>query len=149
MPIKKVAIISHNYTVRNRQGFHDYNEHFTRINSLCDEQGCDTILYSLYTWDKNSKVARKQSAIFKGLAHINRIVLEVWQKPDNPIHVEVWQRGQKTPTIAHQRFATSSSSNTAKQAFLDDLPSRQITNALLMICGETNIISTIRGTDEF
>jgi len=51
--------------------------------------------------------------------------------------------------LAHQRFATSSSPSRDKQKFLDDLPSRQIGTALLVICGETNIASLVRGSDEF
>jgi len=47
-----VALASHNYNVADDRGLYDYSQHFARINKLCDEQGCDTILYALYT-EKN------------------------------------------------------------------------------------------------
>ena len=43
-----MALASHNYNVADDRGLYDYSQHFARINKLCDEQGCDTILYALY-----------------------------------------------------------------------------------------------------
>ena len=69
---------------------------FARINKLCDEQGCDTILYALFTWDQNSPVVRNHNAIFGGLDHIQRFILEVGQRgPKGIDHSEVWSRGQQ------------------------------------------------------
>lgn len=147
--ISKIALVAHDYNVPDSRGLYDYTEHFTRINKLCDEQVCDTILYALYTWDSTSPVARTHDSIFHGLKQVQRVVLEVGQPPDSFDHVEVWVRGQQQPMLAHQRFATSSSPTSDKKRFLDDLPSRQIGTALLVICGETNIASLVRGSDEF
>ena len=47
--IRKVAVVSHDYNVTDSRGLYDYLEHFARINKQCDEQGCDTILYALFT----------------------------------------------------------------------------------------------------
>ena len=147
--IRKIALVAHDYNLPDSRGLYDYSEHFTRINKLCDDQGCDTILYALYTWDSTSPVARTHDSIFGGLKHVQRVVLEVGQPPDSFDHVEVWVRDQQQPLLAHQRFATSTSPTSEKQQFLDDLPSRQIGTALLVICGETNIASLVRGSDEF
>jgi len=148
--IKKIALVAHDYNVPDSRGLYDYSEHFTGINKLCDEQGCDTILYALYTWDSTSPIARMHDSIFNGLKHVQRVVLEVGQPSDNFDHVvEIWVRGQLQPILVHQRFATSSSPTTEKQRFVDDLPFRQIGTALLVICGETNIASLVRGSDEF
>jgi hypothetical protein len=148
--IRKVALVAHDYNVPDSHGLYDYSEHFARINKLCDEQGCDTILYALYTWDRDSAVARNHDSIFGGLAHVRRVVLEVGQPAlESYDHVEVWFRGQQAPLLAQQRFATSSSPDASKQAFMSDLPARRVTNALLVICGETNIASTLRGSDDF
>lgn len=127
---------------------YDYTEHFAQINKVCDEQGCDTILYALYTWD--STVARNHDAIFGELSNVQRVILEVGQ-PGLEIfdNVEVWLRGQESPMVAKQRFATSTSPGPSKQAFLDDLEQRKIADALLVLCGETNIVSLVRGSDEF
>jgi hypothetical protein len=76
-------------------------------------------------------------------------VLEVGRPPDSFDHVEIWVRGQQQPILARQRFATSSSPTNVQQRFLDDLPSRQIGNALLVICGETNIVKLKRPSRTF
>jgi len=144
----KIALISHDYNMPDSRGLYDYSEHFARINELCDDQRCDTILYALYTWDQDAPEARTYEAVFGGLVHVQRIILEVWEKPENPVHLEVWQRGQQAPVRARQRFATSKEAVSKKQEFIDDLPNRRVSDGLLVICGETNIASTVRGSDE-
>ncbi len=147
--INKIALVTHDYNVADSNGRYDYSEHFGRINRLGDEQGCDTILYALYTWDEHAPAPRTQKVMFSGLSHVERIILEVGQPPDSYDHVEVWQQGEESPLVATQRFATSSAPGYQKQAFLDDLPQRQVQDALLVLCGETNIASLVRGSDEF
>jgi hypothetical protein len=147
--IRKVALISHDYYIPDKNGYFDYSGDFARINRICDEQGCDTILYALYTWRKDSELARNHDAIFAGLTRVQRIILEVYDPPESYDHVEVWQRGKQEPTLAYQRFATSSDNASRKEAFVDELDRRRIGDALLMICGETNIASLVRGSDEF
>jgi len=146
--IKKIALISHDFTVADSSGFYDYSEHFERINKLCDDHGCDTILYALYTWDFGSHAVKTHSTIFKNQSHILRVILEVGQPPVSADHVEIWVRGQMEPIKVYQRFATSTSSKSDKHRFLDDLPTRAIGTALLVICGETNIVSLVRGSDD-
>ena len=120
--IKKVALVSHNYKVADSQDRYDYSEHFAQINKLCDEQGCDTILYALYTWDRDSAVVRDHDAIFTGLAHVRRVILEVGQPPDSYDHVEVWLRGQQAPLPHIGALPRLPSPDASKQAFMNDLP---------------------------
>jgi hypothetical protein len=147
--VVKVAVVSHDYNVADSDGLCDYSKHFARINKLCDEQGCDTVLYALYTWDKTSTVARIHDALFGELNHIQRVIIEVGSPPDSYDRAEIWLRGQQSPVLAHQRFATSSSSGYDKQAFIADLTGRRIADALLVLCGETNIASLVRASGEF
>lgn len=128
------------------RGLHDYSEHFARINKLCDDQGCDTILYALFTWDSSSPVTRTHGSIFDGLEHVQRVLVEVGEPPDSFDHVEVWRRGRAEPVVARQRFATSSSPTGDKQRFLDDLPARRIADAILVFCGESNIVRLKRAS---
>jgi hypothetical protein len=144
--IRKIALVAHDYTVPDCRGFYDYSEHFARINRMCDDQGCDTILYALFTWDSASPVARTHASVFGGLEHVQRVLVEVGEPTDSFDHVEVWQRGQKEPLVARQRFATSSSPTGDKQRFLDDLPARKIADALVVLCGESNIVSLKRAS---
>ena len=51
--------------------------------------------------------------------------------------------------LAKQRFAKSSAPDAEKRAFLGDLPKRQVQDALLVICGETNITSLDRCSGMF
>jgi hypothetical protein len=147
--IRKVALVSHDYNVTDSRGMYDYSEHFARINKLCDEEGCDTILYALYTWDRDSAVPRNHDSIFGGLANVRRVILEVGQPPDSYKHVEVWLRGQQAPMLAHQRFARSLDHDHNKRHFVRDLPTRQMADAALMICGESNIVKLKRASNTF
>lgn len=147
--IHKIALVSHNYNLPGDRELYDYSEHFAEINRLCDNQGCDTILYALYTWSLNSPVAKTHASMFSELAHVQRIILEVWEPPDRFDHVEVWRRDQTEPFAAYQRFATSSSPDREKRLFLEDLSIRRVADGLLMICGESNIVSLVRGEDAF
>jgi hypothetical protein len=151
--ITKLALVSHDYNVTDRQGRYDYSEHFARINRLCDEKGCDTILYALYTWDRESTVTRSDDSFFGGLNHVQRIVLEVGQPAiESYDHVEVWQRGHAAPSVAMQRFARAGASARCKAQFISDLPTRVLAASLLVLCGESGIISENRSggfTDSF
>lgn len=146
---RRVALVSHDYNVPDARGLFDYSEHFGRINKVCDDLACDTVLYALYTWDSRSPILRTHDSVFSGLQHVQRIVLEIGLPPDSADSLEVWIRGRLQPIRMLQRFATSQSPTSDKQRFMDDLGARQIGPALLMICGETNIASTVRGSNEF
>jgi len=136
--IKKIAVVSHDYNVVDRRGLYDYSEHLARINKLCDHQGCDTILYALYTWTEFA--GRKNAQLdLQWLNHVQRIVLEVGKPPDSFDNVEVWVRERMKPIVAQQRFARSGDSVASKRLFISDLASRHINTTLLVICGETNI----------
>ena len=68
--VKKVAVVSHDYNLINRYGHQDFAEHFSQINKVCDSKGCNTILYSLFTWDEKSPVPRNHQSVFEGLKNI-------------------------------------------------------------------------------
>jgi hypothetical protein len=146
--IRKVALVSHDYNVADDCGRYDYSRHFTRINKLCDEQGCDTILYALYAWDQDSAVPRNHDVIFGGLRYVQRVILEVGQpEPQGIDHNEVWFRGRQAPLVTHQHFGKSSEPANSKQAFIDDLRARRVADGLLVLCGETNIAKMVHHSD--
>ena len=138
--IRKVALVSHNYNVAGDRGLYDYSEHFARINKLCNEQGCDTIVYALWSWDRNSVVVRNHDGIFGGLDCVQRVILEVGQPRESvkPV-VEVWFRGKQDPLVARQHFAQGKDPAFRKQDFMNDLLNRRVADGLLVLCGETNI----------
>ena len=147
--IVRIAFVSHDCTRKNGFGLHDYSEHFARINECCDKEGCDTILYALWTWDNRSPKRRQHDTMFGKLDSVQRVILEAGHPPESTESAEVWMRGHRKPLVAHQRFGRSGESDRVKQQFVDDLPQRRFANALLMLCGESNIASLIRGTDRF
>ncbi len=153
--ITKLGLVTHDYNKRNKEGLWDYTEHFARINHFCDREGCDTILYSLYTWDERSSLVRSQDSFFKDLLSVHRIILEFgnldlgYEQGTSHLKVEIWQDGQLTPTETTQKFSTSQDSWNKKKAFVADLPNRRLANALVMICGESNIASLVRKSKDF
>ncbi len=147
--IRRIALVSHDYNVPDTRGFYDYSEHFARINRLCDEQGCDTILYALYTWDRISPTPRDPRTCFADLVHVRSVFLEVGSPEEETFdHVEIIQRGNPEPFIVRQCFAASGDPSWGKEAFIADLENRKFGDSLLMLCGESNIVSTMRGTKE-
>lgn len=147
--IKRIGLVSHDYNVPDSRGHFDYSEHFARINKVCDDQGCDTILYALWTIDSTSPLERTHDAIFGGLNNIRRVVVELYDPPETIDHLETWVRGNETPIVARQRFAQSTASDEEKLQFLNDLPARQVGSAVVMICGESNITRLVRASGEF
>jgi hypothetical protein len=147
--IARIALVSHDCTRTNSFCLHDYSEQFARINECCDKAGCDTILYALWTWDIRSPARRQHDTIFANLTSVDRVILEVGTPLKHAECAEVWMREFAEPLTAHQRFAKSGESDKKKRQFLDDLPERRFANGLLMLCGESNIASLIRGSDRF
>lgn len=147
--LQRIAVISHDYTVRDSRGLYDYSEHFSEISQACDAHGCDTILYALYTWDQASPTKRTHSVIFDGLANVQRIVLEVGQAPTRYDRVELWTKQNSLPAFAVQQFAKSTEKDDLKRDFIQELPSRLVSNGLLVLCGESNITSLTRSTGAF
>lgn len=120
------------------------------INQACDQEGCDTILYALFTWDSHVAGALVHSRLFDGLLNVRRIILETcvgldgrpWESHSEKA-VEVWRRSETQPMCVKQSFARGRE-NAGKDKFVQELASRVIDDGLLMICGESNIV-TLRG----
>lgn len=144
---RRVALVSRDYNLPDSRGEYDFSEYLSQINAVCDKQGCDTILFSLYTLSKSRQL--NVSEMLSNLKNVKHVVVEYYEEPDYFDRVEVWQKGQPTPIIARQRFAQSTASWIGKKAFIDDWNDRQFGNNLLVICGESNIVSLRRASGEF
>src|SRR5713101_5556746 len=111
--ISKIGLVSHDYNERNKDGLWDYSEHLAGINQRCDREGCDTILYSLYTWDDRSSLPHNQDFLFTELRNVRRIILEFgnldlgYEQGTSHLKVEIWQQGEPAPAAIHQTFSTS------------------------------------------
>lgn len=146
---QKVAVVSHNYNVLNRYGHQDFSEHFSQINMTCDNQGCDTVLYSLFTWDEKSPAPRNHKNIFKGLKNVKCVILEVGNKKSVRKFVEIWLADDQKPLVVEQYFAKSSESYRLKRDFVNDVKTRVFGNSILVICGESNIVSYVPNDGSF
>lgn len=139
--VKKVAVVSHNYNLLNRYGDQDFTEHFAQINKVCDNKACDTILYSLFTWDEKSPVPRNGQNIFKNVNNVKCIILEVGNKKSVRKVVEVWLKDEEHPLLLEQYFAKSSDPYEQKRDFIRDIRKRIFGNSIIVICGESNIVN--------
>ena len=147
--IKKVALVSHNYNHADADGLWDYSRYSGPILRACNEQRCDTVLFALYTWDSRSTATKSVETLFGKLNHVQRIVMECGDfsaHSDDPSYkdlwVEVWLRAEPQPFIMRQRFAAAQEGD--RTQFIRELPFRQVGNALVVICGESQIVSEKR-----
>ena len=153
----KVALVSRDYSI-GPNGCWDFSPHFKDILKICDASGCETVLFSPYSLDKRG--IELASDPFANLSNVNIIVLEqilttvddnmYWEdiEMDNLVSI-VLQRSSPLPIKVQQRFASSQDSKSQKELFVNEIASRQFRQRLLMICGETNIISTGRAGDAY
>ena len=147
----RVALVSRNSTRQTAEVYWDYSADFRQVNAYCDKQGCDTILYALHTWDRRSPEPKTHDLIFGGLKDVHRILLETGELYSGRPRwagnqaVEIWQRGQQTPRLAWQWFATTAdmgSESVLVNGFLGDTVNRRFGDTLLVICGENGVISS-------
>jgi len=146
---KKVAVISHNYNRLNRFGFQDFTEHFSQINMVCDRNGCDTILYALFSWDEQSPVQRTRKTIFDGLKNVESVIIEVGNKKSLRKVVEIWLNDEESPKMIEQFFARSNEPYERKRDFIHDIGHRVFGNTIIILCGESNIINFIPSNSTF
>jgi hypothetical protein len=147
--INKVAVVSHNYNLSNSHGHQDFAEHASQIHSVCDGEGCDTILYSLFTWDENSPIQRTHKTLFGDLKRVRCVILEVGNKKSAHKIVEVWLKEEERPRIMDQCFAKSTDPYERKREFIRSIPRRIIGNSLVAICGESNIANYMPSNGNF
>ncbi|WP_347357905.1 hypothetical protein [Bdellovibrio sp.] len=137
---RKVALVSQDVS-----GF-DFAGHTQKIAEMCDEHGCDTILYSLFSLHLGAGAwTTTRDMIFGASKRLKTIILEAGDLSAGKTRLEVWHRGEEKPQVHHRLFAKSSDSDEQKQQLALKFKERRIGNAALLICGELNIVKTIRG----
>jgi hypothetical protein len=150
---KKVALAAVDWTVSPRQKGprartyyeHGFDPFLADVAATAGTEGCDTIVYALWSHDLRKMDPLDEARVFGSTPEVQTAVLEVLDGKD--ARLEVWSRGA-APHRFHQRFTRSTSPASSKQAFMDGLPARTFGSTLMMACGETNIVSTRRDSDE-
>lgn len=106
----------------------------------------DGIVFGLWTWDEAKDGAISRADLFpKGTRH-RWVLLETRRKRSDI--AELHFRGLEQPAVLYQRFATSQSPVGEKRRFVEELPTRTFGQALVMLCGESNIIKTKRDSED-
>ena len=120
---KKIAIVSkqfNNSDSKRNRGFSSFSEHLKTVGKISEEEGCDTILYCLYTFDKRKNYKINKSLVFGKTKEIKNVILEHWDSSDKtfPWRVEVWNKEERTPFIHFQRFGKSQDKKHTKEDFM-------------------------------
>jgi hypothetical protein len=150
---KKVALAAVDWLVRpyekgpraRTHWDHGFDPFLADVAATAEAEGCDTVVYALWSHDLRKMKPLDEARVFGSTKKVQTAVLEVLDGKD--ARIEVWRRGA-APHSFQQRFTRSSSSPSSKQAFMDGLPARTFGSTLMMACGETNIVSTRRDSDE-
>jgi hypothetical protein len=147
--ITRIALVSHDYRIP-EDGRWDYSQHIPAINRVCDQAGCDTVLYALYTWDERTAGNVTHAVLFDYLENLRIVVLEAGKlsstwRGGTDLVVQAWVRGEGEPRLMKQRFGRLQDlRNDDGAQFVASLPERLVANALVVICGESNIVQLQR-----
>jgi hypothetical protein len=127
-------------------GFHPL---FSGIAQLCDQAGCDTILYALFSHSEYKHGALKRQDLFgRQPKNLQWIILEVSRDKSKHDNITlVWERTQSKPHTLVQRLARGHDEK-GKHALMKDLSGRTFGSTMLLLCGEVGIINTQRGSNE-
>ena len=148
---KKIALAAVDWTVPQETGRRartcedGFDPFFAEVAQSAEAEGCDTVVYALWSHDLRKTKSLNEARVFGSTTKIQTAILEVFD--DEDARIEVWHRGAP-PHRFRQRFTRSTSPMSSKQAFMDGLPARTLGSTLLMACGEANIVSTRRDSDE-
>lgn len=155
---RRIALVARDWLTESSRGsgrFADRNmgfaPHFTEIAQAASARGADLLLYNLWSHDADKFGRLTRADLFpRGTRH-QAVLLEVRDGGTDQVHL--WTRRHKSPIRLVQMFARSSDSRTRRSSFASQLGSRTFGACLVLLCGESNIIKTQRGTraieDEF
>lgn len=145
LKINKIGLVSRDYNVRFPNGYRDFSYSMPDILTLLDAQGCDAVLFSLY-----SLVPRPDFDPYTAFKHLKTIRLvcieEFMDKPrgrkpgacvayykDGPD----WRAHRVKQVLG--RVNTPALVREAQKFAQKRLPKRVLGNCALLICGEVNL----------
>ena len=149
LQLRKIALIARDWKRQVARGpgrFLDGNmgfaPYFAEIARVASDHGADTLLFCLSSHDagKLGELARK--ALFPPGTHHQVVVLGIERQSGE--EVEVHLRSRRRPIRFRQHFGRTSDPEREKKECRDGLPDRQLGDAVLLLCGETNLIKTER-----
>ena len=146
--VRKLGIVSHDYRVKEENGYRDFSHSFDSILSCLDSRSCDSVLFSLFTI-----VKRKDFDVtthLKSLKNIRAIFIEEFIDGDERKPYEYvtyyktnddWKEYRVT-----QKFGTLKYTQKFKREVIDPFMEevknhRLLGNCSILLCGETNIVT--------
>lgn len=110
------------------------------------DEAPEGLVFGLWTWNEDEDGAVPRRLLFPEGTHHEWALLETCR--NNTDVAELHFREIVDPAIMYQRFATSQDAVERKQRFIDELETRTFGGAVILLCGESNIIKTRRGSYE-
>jgi len=155
---RRLAVVARDWLREKSRGlgkFRDANmgfaPHFAEIARAASRHRADTLLFSLWTHDADKLGALPRAVLFPRNTGHKAAIVGVRRNGEED--VEVWLRSRPSPVRLRQQFAKSSDSRAVQQNFVERISERVFGSSLVLLCGESNIVRTQRGTsavsDEF
>lgn len=141
LAVAKIGIVSRDYTIRYANGFRDFSGALPGVLALLDKEGCDTVLFSLY-----SIVPRKSFRPFRSikLNNIKSVLYEEFEdgtKRKAGRYIVLHRQANKWHEYAlQQKFGslTGVTKETIMGFVSGEIPKRILGNCCVLLCGETN-----------
>lgn len=142
LSIGKIGIVSRDYQIKYPNGYRDFSHSFLQTLKLLDDEGCDTVLFSLF-----SIIARKKydcRAALSGLKTVKAVFVEEFQDGGNrkPGQYVIYHRSSsewKEYNLGQVFGSITGLSQQKIQHFVqDEMPKRILGNGCVLLCGETN-----------
>lgn len=145
--IRKIGIVSRDYTKKMENDFHDFSSVLSETLHFLDNQGCDSVLFSLFTIANREKYSTLR--ICKQLRNISAVFYEEYEeKTKNP---SKWKVNKNTCVYRQKNGAWGKYSYEQwfgrlaglRKGFIEDfvkneIPKRILGNCCILLCGENN-----------
>lgn len=140
--IERIGIVSHDYTIEDKNGKKDFSFSFSDILSFIDKMKCDSLLFSLYTIDTSNEKFEYLNHL-QNFKYLKCIFFEEFGSHKNSRYYIYFNSNS---TWKHfelkQKFSTLQKINDAQiKTFMDEVKSvRNFGNFSILLCGESNIV---------
>src|SRR5271157_2806224 len=150
LAVRNIAVVARDWLKQTTHGpgkFLDsdmgFAPHFAEIARVASRHKADVILFCLWSHNEQKLGELSRKMFFPQGTRHKAVILGVNRGPERE-DVEVHFRSRRSPVKLRQQFGKSSDRDAKKEAFLADASARLLGSALIVLCGETNIIETKR-----
>ena len=123
-----------------------YAPYLHKILETCSNHHCDAVLFALWSHSEKHGGAIKPKRLLAVAASCKTVILGVIPQPWKNERVFVLNQEGQTHSELAQCFSRSNSPTAKRRAFIEEIDARCFGKTLVLLCGESNIIQTMRGT---